>query len=283
MLIHEALREARHALQSAGIPSDEAARDAEWLARHALVLDRASLLARLRDPWPASDSFEGFMGLVTRRCAREPMAYIIGEVDFFGRAFTVGPGVLIPRPETELLIDQALRRLPQHEPTRVIDIGTGSGCLAITLACERPLARVSATDVSAEALHRAAQNAARHHATVSWHHGSLFAEATGPWNVVVSNPPYIAEHERATLMPDVVQYEPAQALFAGAEGLDVIRDLVACAPHTLVVGGALLIEIGAGQSVAVAALVQAQTALRLDHIQPDQQGIPRIVVAVRTD
>ena len=281
MQIHEGLRQARQALHTAGL-SDEAARDAEWLACHALSLDRASLLARLRDDWPSPESHHAFMTLVARRCAREPMAYIVGGHDFCGRIFEVGPGVLIPRPETELLIDEARRRLPRHEDTRVIDIGTGSGCLAITIACERPRAQVSATDISADALRIAWRNANRHHAEVAWHDGALFAGATGPWDLIVSNPPYIAERDRATLMPDVVHYEPPQALFAGAEGLDVIAGLIAGAPTALAVGGTLLMEMGAGQDRAVAALVHAQPSLRLEDIRPDQQGIPRMVIAVRT-
>lgn len=281
MQIHEVLRQARQALQDAGL-RDEAARDTDWLARHALGLDRASLLARIRDEWPSPETLTRFTQLVARRCAREPMAYLLGEQEFCGRAFEVGPGVLIPRPETELLIDEALRRLPPRENRRVIDIGTGSGCLAITIACERPHARVTATDISSEALAVARRNAARHHAVVSWHHGALFAGATGPWDLIVSNPPYIAERDRPTLMPDVVRYEPSQALFAGAEGLDVIRDIIASTPTALAVNGVLLMEIGAGQDHAIAALVHAHPSMHLEAIRPDQQGIPRIVIAHRT-
>jgi release factor glutamine methyltransferase len=282
MHIHEALRQARQSLQAVGISADDAARDAEWLARHALALDRASLLAQLRDPWPEPESYGVFTQLVARRCAREPMAYLIGEHDFFGRTFEVGPGVLIPRPETELLIEEALRRLPPGQNSRVVDIGTGSGCLAITIACERPRAHVAATDISTDALQRAARNAVRHQAVVSWHHGALFAGATGLWDLIVSNPPYIADGDRATLMPDVVRYEPSQALFAGPEGLDVIRDLIAGAPAALTETGVLLMEIGAGQDTAVARLVHAQPTLRLEEIRPDAQGIPRMVIAART-
>lgn len=281
MRIHEVLRQARQVLQAAGIPEDEATRDAEWLARHALRLDRASLLSCLRDEWPSTVPRAALDALVARRTAREPMAYIIGNQEFFGRDFEVGPGVLIPRPETELLAEEALRRLDPDRPCRVLDIGTGSGCLAVTLACERPLAQVSATDVSEDALLIAVRNAARHQATVAWHHGTLLADAPGPWDLIVSNPPYIAERDRATLMAEVVRYEPAQALFSGPEGLDVIAGLIACAPEALVVGGTLLMEIGAGQEAAVAALVDRAPSLRLEAIRPDLQGIPRIVVATR--
>ena len=176
MRIHEVLRQARQVLQAAGIPEDEVTRDAEWLARHALGLDRASLLSCLRDEWPSTVTRAALDALVARRTAREPMAYIIGEQEFFGRDFEVGPGVLIPRPETELLVEEALHRLDPARPCRVLDIGTGSGCLAVTLACERPLAQVSATDVSEDALRIAVRNAARHQATVAWHHGTLLAD-----------------------------------------------------------------------------------------------------------
>lgn len=282
MRIHEVLRQARQVLQAAGIPEDEATRDAEWLARHALGLDRASLLVCLRDEWPSTVTREAFDALVARRTSREPMAYIIGEQEFFGRAFEVGPGVLIPRPETELLVEEALRRLDPARTCRVLDVGTGSGCLAVTLACERPLAQVSATDVSEGALRIAVRNAARHQATVAWHHGTLLADAQGPWDLIVSNPPYIAERDRATLMDEVVRYEPAQALFSGPEGLDVIAGLVASAPEALTIGGTLLMEIGAGQDAAVASLVHRAPSLRLEAIRPDLQGIPRMVVATRT-
>lgn len=282
MRIHEVLRQARQVLQAAGIPEDEATRDAEWLARHALGLDRASLLVCLRDEWPSTVTREAFDALVARRTSREPMAYIIGEQEFFGRAFEVGPGVLIPRPETELLVEETLRRLDPARTCRVLDVGTGSGCLAVTLACERPLAQVSATDVSEGALRIAVRNAARHQATVAWHHGTLLADAQGPWDLIVSNPPYIAERDRATLMDEVVRYEPAQALFSGPEGLDVIAGLVASAPEALTIGGTLLMEIGAGQDAAVASLVHRAPSLRLEAIRPDLQGIPRMVVATRT-
>lgn len=282
MRIHEVLRQARQVLQAAGIPEDEATRDAEWLARHALGLDRASLLVCLRDEWPSTVTREVFDALVARRTSREPMAYIIGEQEFFGRAFEVGPGVLIPRPETELLVEETLRRLDPARTCRVLDVGTGSGCLAVTLACERPLAQVSATDVSEGALRIAVRNAARHQATVAWHHGTLLADAHGPWDLIVSNPPYIAERDRATLMDEVVRYEPAQALFSGPEGLDVIAGLVASAPEALTIGGTLLMEIGAGQDAAVASLVHRAPSLRLEAIRPDLQGIPRMVVATRT-
>src|SRR3954467_9286651 len=160
--LHERLADARDRFVRAGIPRDEAALDAEVLARHVLACDRATLLIRARDPLPSA--FDRLFGaLVERRLAREPVAYIIGHREFWGLEFEVSPAVLIPRPETELIVEEALAAMPRRDAVRQIaDVGTGSGCLAVTLAIEFPAARVTATDVSPEALEIAYRNADRH-------------------------------------------------------------------------------------------------------------------------
>lgn len=280
MTLRDHLAAARARLAAAGIDAAEAARDAALLARHVLGLDAASLLARDVDPAP--DGFAAaFAALVDRRARREPMAYIRGVQEFWGREFLVTPAVLIPRPETELIVEDALRRFA--DPARVAlaaDIGTGSGCLAVTLAAERPGLRVVATDVSPDALEVARQNAARHGVgdRIALRLGAGLAGADGPFDLIVSNPPYVAEQDRASLPPEVRAFEPVRALMGGADGLDVIREILGAAPGALAPGGVLLLEIGSGQADAVRACVAGLPALTLVQIRPDLQGIPRLVV-----
>lgn len=276
------LAAARHRLTTAGIAPDEAARDAALLARHALGWDLARLLAAGRDPAPP-DFPARYEALVARRAAREPVAYIRGVQEFYGREFLVSRAVLIPRPETEQLVEAALavlRRPGAPRAPEVVDVGTGSGCVAITLALEAPMARVSGTDISAAALAVAAANAARLGAAarVTWRHGAYLADVLGAVDLIVSNPPYVAETERAGLPPEVVGYEPDAALFAGADGLEVIRAIVSVAADRLRPGGHLVLEIGAGQAGAVAALVGAAPPLALARLDEDLRGVPRVAV-----
>jgi release factor glutamine methyltransferase len=281
MTLHEHLRAARARLIAAGIPSVEAALDGELLARHALGWDRVALVAHLPDPAPAG--FAGaYAALVERRAAREPLAYIRGIQEFWGREFSVGPGVLIPRPETELIIEEALawaraRPAGAGHP-RVMDIGTGSGCLAITLALEIRGASVTATDISETALTAARRNADRLGATVDFHLGRCLASSRGPFDLVVSNPPYVAEPAYAGLAPEVHDHEPSTALVAGAEGLEVIREVVEAAAPALAPRGLLLIEIGYDQAEATETMVADAEGMRLLRIRKDLQGIPRIAV-----
>jgi release factor glutamine methyltransferase len=271
-------------LADAGAEAGEAARDAELLLRHCLRWEAADWLAHRTDPAPATIA-AAVMPLVARRAAREPMAYITGEREFWGRAFAVTPDVLVPRPETEGLIEAALAwRTAERQAPRVIDVGTGSGCLAVSLALEWPDAHVWATDVSAGALATARRNAERHGVAgrLTWARGGLFAGLAGAFDLVVSNPPYVPDRDRATLPPEVADHEPAAALFGGPEGLDVIARLLEAAPGVLGSGGRLLVEIGFGQAEAVRALVQGVDALTLVDIRPDLQGIPRVLVADRT-
>ena len=262
-------------------PQQEAVLDAELLARHVLGWDRATLLARSIDDAPAG--FEAaYARVIERRSRREPVAYITGRQEFWGRDFVVGPGVLIPRPETELLVEEALdwARQPARA-LRIADVGTGSGCLAITLALELPAAAVEATDVSQESLAAARLNADRHGARVCFHHGSILAGVRTPLDAIVSNPPYIPSGDYDTLQPEVRAHEPGTALLGGDDGLDVVRQVLTAAVAALKPEGRVLMEIGYGQAEAVSRIVTDTEPLELLRIRPDLQGTPRVVVARR--
>jgi release factor glutamine methyltransferase len=280
LTLGDAVAGAARRLADAGRDEAEARREAALLARWRLGWDPATWLQRQRDGAP--EGFDAALeALVARRARHEPMAYITGEREFFGRPFGVTPAVLIPRPETELVVDEALQWLRTDAATAsplIVDAGTGSGCLAITLALEWPSARVVAVDRSAEALAVARENAERLGAPVRFVHGSWLEGETGV-DLIVSNPPYVAERDRDALAPDVVEYEPAAALFAGPDGLDAIRALVPAAARALAPGGALLMEIGAGQNRAVADLVASSPPLAVVRIAADLQSIPRVVIA----
>ncbi|MCC7125868.1 MAG: peptide chain release factor N(5)-glutamine methyltransferase [Acidobacteria bacterium] len=282
MTFYEHVRDARTALVAAGIPDAEAALDAELLARHALNIDRATWILRMRDA--ATPAFTAaFASLIDRRTRREPVAYIRGVQEFWGRDFAVSPAVLIPRPETELIVEEALTFLRGSGVAQpaVLDIGVGSGCLAITLALEHPAAVVHGTDVSPDALAIARRNAERWGAPVTLHHGPITAGLSGPWDLIVSNPPYITTAAYTALQPEVRNHEPVLALVGGDDGLDVIRAVVRAGREQLREGGLLLIECGHDQAAAVAALVTGTEGLRLLRVRDDLQGVPRMVIAVR--
>ncbi len=287
------VRAARERLLAAGIDANEAAMDAALLARSVLGWDLARLLAHETDPPPAGFS-TAYDLLVGRRAGREPISSILGWREFRGLDFEVGPDVLAPRPETEIIIDEAtacvgrgfslaeatLKGRPTSERPLIIDVGTGSGCLAICLAREFPSARVVATDLSEAALALAARNARRHGVAerIEFVRASLLDGVAGRAALVVSNPPYIPTSDIARLDPEVREWEPAQALDGGPDGLDVIRALVASVPGALAPGGWVIMEFGVGQALAVERLVR-ESPLELVRIVNDLQGIPRTVVA----
>jgi release factor glutamine methyltransferase len=272
-------------LEGAGFTTADARRDTSVIARHILGWDVTAWLTRQQDEIAAS-LVGAIERAVERRAAFEPVAYITGSREFFGRSFIVTRDVLIPRPETELLVEQALAYLDSSErlgETTVLDVGTGSGCIAVTLACERPSLRVFATDVSEAALQVARRNAEAHGvaARVTFACSAL----TGGLRdlaLIISNPPYVAEGDKPTLAPDVRDWEPASALFAGADGLTTIRELIVDAPHALRPGGALMIEVGSGQAPRVVALMRDAG---LQHIRTvdDLAGITRVVTATASD
>lgn len=283
---------ARRRLEAAGIPKAEAALDAELLARDALGWDRATWLSRrdddertVEDQTVAARGIGAFRAAfdtrVARRTRREPMAYIRGTQEFYGREFLVGPGVLIPRPETELVVDEARAAAFGRRTPRLADIGTGSGCLAVTLALELPSATVIATDISADALTIARGNAAAHGVIgrITFVESSYLTGIAGAFDVIVANPPYVREADAASLAPEVRDHEPRQALFGGADGLRDIRAIAQAATAALKPGGVLVLEIGMGQATAVGDVLAAVGLGGDLVIRRDLQGIPRVAVA----
>jgi release factor glutamine methyltransferase len=232
--------------------------DSELLLCEVLKLDRVRLYCSFDKP-VAQHELDAFRELVRRRGAGEPVAYILGRKEFYGLSFEVGPGVLVPRPETEHVVDQVLALIPKEEQRRVLDVGTGSGAIAVAIARERPKAQVTASDISNEALTFARRNARQHGVEdrIEFMEGDLFADCHGRFHVIVSNPPYIDPAEAGDLPGDVIGFEPQQALFAGERGLEIIRRLIESAPRALVSGGALVMEIGYRQATAVKELAQS--------------------------
>ena len=275
--ISQALREAAEVLQNAGVP--EARREAGSLLAFILAKDRTFLIAHAEDP-VSEEMLLRFQESVERRAAGEPLQYITGVQDFFGREFRVTPDVLIPRPETELLVEAAIE-VAGSSPF-VCDVGTGSGCIAVTLLCELGKARAVCLDKSRAALEIAKLNSRDH--SVSDRAEFLVSDcldALDPrdyqFDLVVSNPPYVSASALPGLQREVRDHEPLVALSPGADGLTIIRRLIKETPPFLKPGGHLLMEIGFDQGEAVGELVK-ETSWQLLEIRPDLQGIPRIVV-----
>jgi release factor glutamine methyltransferase len=283
--LREKIGAAQTRLTSAGIETGEAGRDAVLLARHVLGWDRATLYANYHEP-ATGEFIEQYEPLIERRARREPVAYIRGVQEFWNRDFLVTPAVLIPRPETELIVEEFLARLPLDAPAlprRVADIGTGSGCLAVTVAAERPYVDVTATDISDAALAVAHINAGRHGVAerIAFRQSAYLTGASGVFDFILANPPYVTEREYQNLAPEVREYEPALALVAGEDGFRDIRQIVDLGTALLTPGGTMLIEIGYEHADAVADLVAGFTALRLVRISNDLQCIPRVAVIER--
>lgn len=224
----------------------------------------------------AGDQLDRYLALVAHRAAGEPVAYLTGGREFFSLDFKVTPAVLIPRPETELLVELALERIPQQAPCRVLDLGTGSGCVAISIARHRPRARVMATDSSPDALEIAAENArALGVPNIEFRFGDWFGAVGGErFDVIVSNPPYVAKDDPHLHQGDLL-YEPRQALAAGADGLDCIRKIVHDAGTHLFAGGWLVFEHGYDQAERCRALLSA-AGLGAVFSRRDLAGIERV-------
>lgn len=255
--------------------------DAELLASLALGIGRVQIYLDLDRPL-APDELARIRELVGRRRKREPVAYILGKRDFYGRTFEVTKDVLIPRPDTEILVERALAHLPADEPRRVLDLCTGSGCVAICLAALRASAVVVATDVSEEALGVARRNAAANgvDGKMVFHRGDLFDALRGeaPFDVITANPPYIPSRDIEGLDPDVAAFEPRLALDGGADGLDFYRRLAKEAPSWLVEGGVLLVEVGQGQAGDVERAFVAAGATET-RVTEDYGKVARVVEA----
>ena len=274
--IAEAILQGSNKLRKAGVP--EARREAGSLLAFLLDKDRTFILSHADDGISA-EQFTLFQEFLDSRAQGEPSQYITGRQEFYGLEFEVTPDVLIPRPETELLVETALKLIASEADVLLCDVGTGSGCIAVTLLKQLPTARVVALDVSAAALEIAKRNAARHGVTdrIEFVLSDCFASLDQQhFDLMVSNPPYVAEAAVATLQREVRDFEPRVALTAGADGLDVIRPLLKEAKDYLKPRGYLLFEIGFDQHAVVAALIDPQNWELLD-IHQDLQGIPRTV------
>lgn len=280
--VSDALRWAIAELRRSPELAQAASRDAALLLRHTLRITTAELRARPERPLNIEDQ-QAFRVAVRRRLAHEPIQYITGEQEFYGMVLHVSSAVLIPRPETELLVEAVLTALhtSRERPLRVLDVGTGSGAIALALARHLPFAQLTAVDLSPAALQIAHRNAVnlgvadRVHFVHSDLLGSL-APDQPLFDAIVSNPPYVAESERESLHPEVREYEPAEALFAGPRGLDVYTRLIPAAWVHLRAGGLLALEFGYGQQESLAKLLLSWHQIEF---LADLQGISRIALA----
>jgi len=275
-------RQAWEALKAADIA--DPVREADWLLAPALGFPLAKLI--FEGDWAVTPlQAERAWTLIRRRAVRVPLQYLLGVQEFCGLALAVTPNVLIPRPETELLVGATLQAVLDIDRPRVLDVGTGSGCIAVSLARARSDATVYALDISAPALAVAQANAIRHGvcAHVKFVQADLLAPFSvspgGVFDVIVSNPPYIPVHELDALQPEVAWYEPRVALAAGTDGLDYHRRLLNGAPELLKEGGHLILELGCGQADQVVRLAQQTGAFISLECRKDAAGIERALVA----
>jgi release factor glutamine methyltransferase len=296
MTIHDLVQGARDRLIEAGIGANNAALDAELLARQVLGWDKARFLTD-RNEAATTMFLLGYEHFVARRTRREPISYILGAREFWSLNFEVTPDVLIPRPETELIVEEALKlgamgaigaidaasAVDNAVKRLIYDIGTGSGVLAVVLAKEFPDAKVVATDISPEALGVAKKNAARHGVAdrITFVETSFLDGLDAGAHLIVSNPPYVPALSKPALSPEVRDYEPRVAVFGGDDGLEGLRRVVEGAAALLAPGGWLIVEFGYGQEDAVVNLVNASPVLSLVKVRSDLQDIPRTVVAQR--
>jgi len=260
-------------LIEAGFAEEEARKEALWLLARAAETGLDAIFAHgRRCPTPAQQA--RYRQWIARRAMREPFAYIVGEKEFFGLRLRVNPNVLVPRPETELLVEEALEAIEAKRAPRVLDLGTGSGCIAIAIAHLRPDAEVVATDISPAALAVAADNARRHRVRVTFHCGDLYDalfSGAAPFSLIVSNPPYMGLDELATAPPEL-GFEPKQALTDFADGRAALARVLAGAPHWLAADGVLIVEHG------VRGLPPTPAGLELVKRRKDLAGLWRVAV-----
>jgi release factor glutamine methyltransferase len=281
--IYQYVAEARGRFREAGLSSKGAELDARLLAQYILGWSAERFITCGNEPEPA-DFASKYEALVERRLAREPLAYIVGQQEFWGLSFEVSPAVLIPRHETELIVEVALELFPDHgHSLKAADLGTGSGCVAVALASERPTARITATDISRVALEVARRNATRLGVAdrIQFRYADLLDGLQGPFDMIACNPPYVAERDRRGLQPEVRDHEPDVALFGGADGFHLVERLVHGAAIHLRPGGYLLFEFGLGQDERIEALIAGTENLRLRELRRDLQGIARTAVVKR--
>jgi release factor glutamine methyltransferase len=277
MTVREALSRATSQLSAHPQLRARALPDAALLLMHSLGLSRAALIAHPERTISRGEQ-AACQALITRRLGFEPVQYIVGRQEFYGLPLRVTPAVLIPRPETELLVEAVLARVPAG--ARIADVGTGSGAIAIALAHHLPMASVTAVDLSGAALEIARENAAANRVQVRFVQSDLLRALAGEpdFDAIVSNPPYIPLGDAASLHPEVREHEPAAALFAGDDGLAIYRRLIPAAGQWLSPGGLLALEIGFGQQESIAKLLDGWDAVEFQH---DLQGIARVALARR--
>jgi release factor glutamine methyltransferase len=283
MTIHEHVVAARSRLEHAGIETCNAGIDAEALARHALGWNRAHYFSHRHNvPHLSFDSC--FENLIARRERREPLAFITGTREFWSLQFDVSEAVLIPRPETEIIVRTVLDTIPDRTASlRIVDVGTGSGCLAVSLATEFPNAQILATDVSNAAIEIAKRNVAKNDLVdrIECRHTSFLAGVEKSIEVVVSNPPYIPTSHLTDLQSEIRNYEPEVALNGGVDGLEGFRALLAQSEIKLAKQGWLFFEFGFGQLNGVKALTKEYKNLELVNVVHDLQKLPRVAVLRR--
>jgi release factor glutamine methyltransferase len=265
-----------------GPHAERARRDAEALLLHLIQRDKAYLMAHPEQDLSAGGAVR-YYALVDRRLSGEPIQYITGEQEFYGLPFSVNHHVLIPRPETEGLVERVLELAVGFEYPRIVDVGTGSGAIAVTLASKLPQAEITAIDISSEALDVANSNAARNGVAsrIHFQQGDLLTPVkAGGVEIVVSNPPYVATTDREAMAVEVREFEPTKALFAGEDGLAIYRRLIPAAQEKLTQGGWLAMEIGCGQAEAIAGLLAAAGFAQVEFAR-DLAGIERVATARR--
>lgn len=279
------IRNIRAGLAAAGIESNE--QEAVWLIEFVLGFSAVTQVIELDRPLSSSEVAR-VQTLVARRTAREPLQYILGTQEFCGIEFAVTPAVLIPRPETELLVEEVLRRISLAQHATLVDVGTGSGCLAVAIARLRSHTRVIATDISQASLEVAQENARRHAVVdrITWLEGDMLnplaeKKLDGRVDIIVANPPYIAEAEWIDLQPEIREFEPQRALVAGPRGIECHERLLKDAHRYLSARGALVMEIGVGQGQAVCQLVETIGGYGPVRLIRDAAGIERVVIVER--
>jgi len=279
MTYEEALRRGVSQLSARPELREHALQDAALLLMHTLGVSRTTLKAHPQFRL-SREQQEAYQAALQRRLVFEPIQYITGEQEFYGLAFHVNPAVLIPRPETEHLVEAVFERLAKDASVRIADIGTGSGAIAVALAHLLPLAEVTGTDLSREALAVARGNAERHGVAgrTRFLEADLLSGVDGVFDAVVSNPPYIPDGDAAGLHAQVRDFEPAMALFAGTTGLEVYERLIPQALEALKPGGLLALEIGFGQRGGIAELLKGWDEMEFVE---DLQGIARVALARR--